>query len=236
MNRACLNKLTEDYFLQVLRHNCALSDHGTHFNNQKWKQTLSDLEIEVKYSPIGHPQSTPSERVMRGLGTFFKIYCNNAHKKWPEPIPHMEIWLNSTVSSTTGYAPIELMFHDPKPDIFREILKKTSYKFQEEVSFEDKLLRAYAKLKLKAHERKKRRKIGTTKWEPKVNDQILLRIQPTSDAARAISSKFVRPFEGPYKITEIIPSATFEIADMNGRVRDWFNKKALKPFLRNDDT
>jgi hypothetical protein len=204
-----LNKLTEHYFLQVLRPKCVLSEHGTQFNNQKWKQTLSDLKIEV-YSPIRHPQSNPSERVMRGLGKFFKIYCNNARKKWPELIPHMEIWLNSTVSSATGYAPIELMFDDPKPAIVREILKNTPDKLPEEVSFEDKLLRAHAKLKLKAHERKRRRKIGTTKWETKLNDQILLRIQPTSDAAQGISSKFVRPFDGPIKITEIIPPATLK--------------------------
>jgi hypothetical protein len=100
---------------------------------------------------------------------------------------------------------MELMFGDPTPDIFRKILKKTQDQIPEEASLEDKVLRAYARIKLKAAKRKQKRKVGNAKWEPQVNDQVLLRIQPTSDSAQGITSKFVRPFGGPYIIKKVSP-------------------------------
>jgi hypothetical protein len=40
----------------------------------------------------------------------------------------------------------------------------------------------------------------------------------------------MRPFVGPYLITNIFPPSVFEISDLNGKVRGKFNKEALKPF------
>lgn len=233
--KACLNKLTGHYFTQVRRPKAVLSDHGTQFNNAKWKGTLKDMGIETKFSPIRHPQSNPSERVMRGLGTYFKTYCHEAHKKWPELVAYAERWINSTTSAATGYTPVELMFDDPTPDLFRDVLKKTAEHVPGEISLEEKWLRAYARMRLKAAERKRKRKIGNANWEPKVDDQVLVRVQPTSDAAQGITAKFVRPFEGPYWIVGICPPATYEIADQDGKPRGRFNKRALKPFLKSED-
>jgi transposase InsO family protein len=91
-----------------------LSDHGSQFTSPSWKKTLTELGIQIKYSPIRHPESNPTERVMRELGKYFRIYCNLTHKKWPELVPHIIKWLNSSVSATTGYSPIELMQGEPK--------------------------------------------------------------------------------------------------------------------------
>jgi hypothetical protein len=233
--KACLNKLTGHYFTQVRRPKAILSDHGTQFNNSKWRSTLTNMGIEVKYSPIRHPQSNPSERVMRGLGTFFKIYCHDSHKKWPEVVSYAENFINSTTSSSTGFTPMELMFGKPAPDLFKDVLKKTKEQEPEEVSLQDKWLRACARMELKATERKLKRKVGNAKWDPKVSDMVLVRIQPTSDAAQGITAKFIRPFEGPYQIVKVYPPATYEIADAEGKVRGRFNKRSLKPFLKSED-
>jgi hypothetical protein len=162
--RTCLNKLTGHYFTQLRRPKSILSDHGTQFNNNKWKATLSDLGTEVKYSPIHHLESNPAGRIMRSLGTFFKIYCDKTHRKRPELLAFVESWLNSTVSSTTGFAPMELMFGDPTPDIFREILKKTQDQIPEEASLEDKVL-----FSLRTDQTKSRKKKAETKgWQCKM--------------------------------------------------------------------
>jgi hypothetical protein len=77
------------------------------------------------------------------LGKYFRIYCHETHKKWPELVPFIENWLNSSVSEFTGYAPIELISQSPRPDIFRKVLEK-------EEAFADKILKAYACIKLRA--------------------------------------------------------------------------------------
>jgi hypothetical protein len=81
------------------------------------KKTLTDLGIQTKYTPIRNPESNPTERIMRELETYFRIYCAETHKKWPELIPHIQNWLNSSVIETSGYAPVELLGGRPKPYI-----------------------------------------------------------------------------------------------------------------------
>jgi hypothetical protein len=78
-------------------------------------------------------------------------------------------------------------------------------------------------------ERKRQRK-GRTHWKPTVEDKVLLRTQPMSDAGAGITAKFMHPYEGPYLISKIIPPSTFEVADEKGRIRCQFNKKLLKAY------
>jgi transposase InsO family protein len=230
--KSCLNKLRTHYFPKVLRPKTILSDHGSQFTSPSWKKALADCGIQTKYSPIRHPESNPTERIMRELGKYFRIYCHTTHKKWPELVPYIEGWLNSSVSESTGYAPIELLDGKPRPDIFSKILKKAAGQLPVEDTLAEKLLKAYARMKLKAEKRNRNRKTGRTKWRPKVNDLVLVRSQPAADAAQGVSSKFQRPFEGPYTILKIINPGMCELYNEDGKLRGLFNVKHLKPYLQ----
>jgi hypothetical protein len=54
----------------------------------------------------------------------------------------------------------------------------------------EKLLKAYARMKLKAEEQNRKCKTGRTNWKPEVNDLVLVKRQPAADAAQGVSSKF----------------------------------------------
>jgi hypothetical protein len=69
-------------------------------------------------------------------------------------------------------------------------------------------MQAYLTMKRKAAKRK-RRLLGFTKWEPEFNEEVLLKCQPTSDAALGIRARFMRPFNGPWVITKIIPPSHY---------------------------
>jgi hypothetical protein len=179
--RSCLNKLTSHYFKNVVKPEILLSDNGSQFTSPAWKKTLSDLNIDVRYSPIRHPESNPTERVMRELGKYFRIYCSETHKKWPELVPHIERWLNSSVCASTGYAPIELLGGETRPDFFKKILKLEPNQGPTEDSLPDKILKAYARMKVKADERNRKRRGGRSRWQPKENDSVLVKCQHASD-------------------------------------------------------
>jgi hypothetical protein len=74
--KGCLRKLTEHYIEKIVKPKMILSDHGSQFTSHVWRNTLENLGIIVRYSPIRHPESNPAERVMKELGKFFKIYCS----------------------------------------------------------------------------------------------------------------------------------------------------------------
>jgi len=67
-----------------------------------------------------------------------------------------------------------------------------------------------------------------------VNDKVLVKAQPASDAAVGVTAEFIHPYEGPYIITRMIPPSTYEISTTSGKVRGEFNKKALKPYLEEE--
>jgi hypothetical protein len=89
-------------------------------------------------------------------------------------VPYID-WLNSSINESTGYASKELLDGKPRPDIFSKLLKKAADQMPREDTLAEKLLKAYARMKLKAEKRNRNRKTGRMKWKPKVNDLVLVR-------------------------------------------------------------
>jgi hypothetical protein len=160
---------------------------------------------------------------MRELSKYFRIYCHETHKKWPELVPYVDNWLNSSVSQSTGYSPVELLYGNPEPDVFRGILKKTADQLPQEDTLSDKILKAYARIKLRADRRNERRKTGKTQWQPKLNELVLVKIQPVSDTVQGSTSKFQRPYEGPFLISRRVNPSIFELSGL-------FSLKHLKRY------
>ncbi|MCI0560640.1 MAG: transposase family protein, partial [Nitrososphaera sp.] len=80
--QVCVKKLRDHYFVNVGKPKRILSDHGSQFTARQWKQFAEESNVELVFSPIRHPQSNPSERVMRELGRYFRTYCSERHTGW----------------------------------------------------------------------------------------------------------------------------------------------------------
>lgn len=63
-----LKKIIEQYIPEIGKPSTILSDNGTEFTSPVWKSRLQQEKIRVIFSSIRHPQSNPTERVMRELG------------------------------------------------------------------------------------------------------------------------------------------------------------------------
>ena len=101
--KACLNRLINKYFGDVIKPRCILSDNATQFRSPSWSRQLQQQGVGILFAPIRHPESKPSERCMRELSKFYSIYCNGSHRKWAELLPRIEKWMNDSVCSSTGY-------------------------------------------------------------------------------------------------------------------------------------
>ena len=188
--KACLNKLLNHYFVNVIKPKVVLSDNGSQFRSPVWTKRLKEQDVCARFSPIRHPESNPSERVMRELSKFFRIYCHENHKKWAELLPYIEGWLNKTVASSTGYSPLELMFGCSKPSVLDNMLPKPKQNAVAVEELDTKLERAFSRMKRKAAERE-RRKRGNADCNPKLGDKVLVKGQNQSDAAKSIIDKFM---------------------------------------------
>jgi hypothetical protein len=167
---------------------------------------------------------------MRELSKFCRVYCNGNHRKWVELLPHVENWINNSVSSLTGYTASELMYGTERSNIFKKMLPKESWPDQEEEESDEKIRRACVKMKKRAIARDKRRKRGNAEWKPELNEKVLVKTQPMSDAVRGITSKFLHLFQGPCWISKILGHSAYELKDEQGKIRGDFNKKQLKQY------
>jgi len=167
---------------------------------------------------------------MRELSKFCRIYCHDSHKKWAELLPHIEKWINNTVASETGYTPTEIMYGVKRPSVFDKVMPKVQGIEHEEENITAKLEAAYKKMKQKAEARQRRRKKGNAVWAPKLNEKVLVKTQPVSDAIKGMTSKFMHVFEGPYIINKLLNHSSYELRDESGKLRGEFNKKQLRRY------
>ncbi|KAJ3625053.1 hypothetical protein MTP99_018623 [Tenebrio molitor] len=65
--KVAAKRLIENY-AGYIKPKCVLSDHGTQFLSSIWENSLRAADIQPTLSSIRHPESNPSERVMRELG------------------------------------------------------------------------------------------------------------------------------------------------------------------------
>jgi hypothetical protein len=72
-------------------------------------------------------------------------------------VKHIENWLNSSVSTITGYVPIELLNGESRPDLFGSVLDRQADNLPVQENIPEKVLRAYARMKLKANQRNQKR-------------------------------------------------------------------------------
>jgi transposase InsO family protein len=78
--KACLQKIADDYVPHVVKPETILSDHGTQYTSRKWIDGLNELGIDVRFTPIGNPQSNPVERFTREIEKACHIYCEKNQK------------------------------------------------------------------------------------------------------------------------------------------------------------
>jgi hypothetical protein len=149
-----LNKLVNHYFLEVSKPKVILSDNGTQFQSPLWKETIKKQDVEFRYSAIRHALSNPSERCMREISKFCRIYCHLNHRKWAELIPYIENWLNNTVASTTLYTPGELLFGTERNYLFQKYLPKLPKGEMKHEEIQEKISKAYERMRQRAHDRK----------------------------------------------------------------------------------
>ena len=84
-------------------------------------------------------------------------------------MPYIESWINNTVASATGYTPGELMYGSERRNVLSKLMPSLQTLDQEGEVIEEKLEKAYYKIRKRAETRGRRRKRGNAEWEPKVN-------------------------------------------------------------------
>jgi hypothetical protein len=105
-----------------------------------FKKKMEELNIELSFTSVRHPQANPVERYMRELGRLGRAYCSEKHTSWYKFVSLFKYW---KFHSTTQQVPIELQQQDHAeamlnlvsfppcldiirlPDLYEETLRET---------------------------------------------------------------------------------------------------------------
>lgn len=215
--RAVFRRIKDNYFVQMGKPKRILSDHGTQFTSHIWIDGLKNEGVRVIYSSIRHPQSNPSERVMRELGRILRAYVYERHTNWAKWLPLAEIWMNHNVHDAIGCTPHELQFHTRSyhpvvaimPDVCGEG-DPISYEELQEAA-RDKILKA-------ADSRRRRHDKRYVSTQLQVGELVLLRSNPISSAADRETKKLALLYKGPYRIKEVIANNAYRLEDVESGV------------------
>lgn len=220
-------KITNDYH-KIIPIRTILSDHGTQFTSQIWKDILNKHNIKISYSSIRHPESNPTERVMKELSRLFRVYCQRSHAGWANHIENIETLFNSTPHTSTGYSLNQILYGKNPPDLLNNIIIKL-LPTQKEKAIDE--IRNEVRKNLTDPTEKRARPLKKYFDKFKINDLVLLRNNNVSDAASKKIYKFCPLYSGPFKIIKIPYPNVYTLSDpINNDVKGNYNIHNLKLF------
>ena len=235
--RACLKKLFDHYIPECGKPMRILSDNGTQFTANLWRIELEKNDIKVTFSSVRHPESNPTERVMRELGRFFRSFCTEKHSSWSDYVSRIENLMNITTHYSTRFPPKFLHYGLPVEDDIQKIIKYPSSENQKR----NHVLTLAKENLLKNFRKRKNQQKSITKIKLNVGDLVLLRVRHLSNALDKTTRKFFHLFEGPYKISKMLNNSnSFVLVEVNNEnvEKGIYNQKNLRKYnvASDDDT
>jgi hypothetical protein len=220
-----------------------VSDRDSKFTSKWWKELHKMIGTQLLMSTSFHPQTDgQTERMNRNIGQILRTTIQPNQKDWIEKIDLVEFAINSSVSSTTGYAPFELN-HGYTPKMLQELrnpeaLNAGVQSFAKQAlaniaTAHDAIIEARTFQTFYANKRR------GEEPEIKKGDLVYLstkNLNLPKNRARKLCPKFV----GPYKVTKTDPEKsnyTLELPStlQKRRVHPKFHVSLLKPHIATSD-
>ena len=86
-----------------------VSDRDTKFASIFWKELHRLMGSKLLMSTAFHPQTDgATEQANKSIAQILRTIVSNDQKDWLGKCPMVELTINSSVNTTTGYAPFEL--------------------------------------------------------------------------------------------------------------------------------
>lgn len=194
-----------------------ITDRGSCFTSHTFKDFTKSIGVKHILNAVATPRA--NGQVERFNRTILDALSTKTHGKddrtWDEQIPDIQLGLNTSVHSTTKKSPCELLFgykvSGTSEGIMSEVIKDTT-----EVLSPEKLneLRQSSGNLIKAQQEKDKIRFNKKRKPSHVfSEGDLVRVEREISHNDGKSKKLVAKFQGPYRITKILPNDRFVVKD-----------------------
>uniref|UniRef100_A0A2M4CWN3 RNA-directed DNA polymerase n=1 Tax=Anopheles darlingi TaxID=43151 RepID=A0A2M4CWN3_ANODA len=186
-----------------------VTDQGTNFMGQVMKSVCKILKIKKINTSAYHPQANLVERANRELKTYLRQYVMGDPYVWDNFLPYFSFEYNTTVNSSTGYTPHELLYgHAARlpSSIHKGDLQEAnyhSYALEMRNIFKRMHEAARANLVSSKVQRKAKYDQGTNEWSPMLGDKVLVQANPMG-----VGQKLQNTWRGPYTVIDVPSEAS----------------------------
>lgn len=208
-----------------------LTDQGSNFLSELFKNVCKLLKIRKVQTTAFHPESNGGlERSHRVLAEYLRHYVQEDQRNWDLWVPYAMFVYNTTIHTSTGYTPFELLFgHKAEIPSALKSRPEIQYAYDDyanELKSRLQTSHEIARQKLIKHKEKSKeyfdKKTETCIFKP--GDLVLLYDETVR---RGRSKKLSNKWIGPY---EIIQADNVNAVIKKGRKTQKVHVNRLKPF------
>jgi hypothetical protein len=217
-----------------------VSDRYPIFLSRFWQQLFKNCGTQLRMSSAYHPQSDgQTEIVNKALQQYLRCFVHNEPHKWGKYLHLAEWHYNTSVHSSTGFTPFQVVFGKPPPTLAQYVEGFTNLEaVHNELLDRDRILELLRKKLEKAQAAMKHFADHRRIHHPfKVGDQVLVKLRPyrQTSVGGHNNKKLGNRYFGPFKILRQMGDVAFELQLPDAsRIHPVFHVSKLKPFHGND--
>lgn len=215
-----------------------ITDNGSVFTSKVFKDLLDRFKITHWLNSRYHSQANPVERVNRTINTAIRTYVREDQRMWDTKIPEIEMILNTTKHTSTGFTPYYITHGTELSETGSDhrLLRHNQPLSDEEQ--EERRKQTFSKIfelvqinLAKAHESSsKHYNLRSRRFAKSfsVGQLVYRRNMKPSNAAENYNSKYGPQFL-PCKVKAKIGSSSYDLEDLTGKPLGIWPAMHLKP-------
>ncbi|XP_011859156.1 PREDICTED: uncharacterized protein K02A2.6-like [Vollenhovia emeryi] len=206
-------KCLREYFRAYSKPKRLISDRGTCFTSDAFKEFLKSREIEHTLVAVSTPRANGQVERFNRIITPMLAKLSESPSKWDHVLDKVEYALNNTVCRTINETPSRLLFgieqRGESNDIVRDVLRTAIDRDLEQMR-----KKAHTNIKESQLENAKRYNLRRKPArEYKVGDYVEVRNIKTTPG---VNKKLLPKFKGPYVIKKVLDYDRYVITDLDG--------------------
>ncbi|KXJ84431.1 hypothetical protein RP20_CCG008950 [Aedes albopictus] len=230
--------LRDQWFYRNSVPEVVISDNGSTFTSNEFKNLLDQYGVTHWLNSRYHSQANPVERVNRTINAAIRTYAKDDQRSWDLKIPEIEVILNTTIHSSTGFTSYyithgqELSEKGSDHKLYRhgEAMSEAELVERRKQMFE-KIYEIVQKNLSKAHEASQnhynlRHRRFAKAFSP--GQLVYRRNMKPSSAADHYNAKYAAQFL-PCKVKSKIGNSSYDLEDLSGKPLGVWPAAHLKP-------